>query len=105
MKTVNRGFFTVRPAQPMIKWSEQFDEFLVLDEFSEPTVYLIEEDFMEEEPILKSHFKKIFLNELNTISDDESLYPEIKWEIFSEWFTVEAGTSVFDLESSDLKSF
>lgn len=95
----------MRPAQPMIKWSEQFDEFLALDEFSEPSVYLIEEDFMDEEPILKSHFKKIFQNELNTISEDESLYPEIKWEVFCEWFSVDAGTSVFDLESSDVKSY
>lgn len=93
----------MRPAQPMIEWSKQFDEFLILDESCEPSVYLIEEDFMDEEPILKSHFKKIFLNELNTISDDKTLYPEIKWEVFSEWFAVEAGTSVFDLETADLK--
>lgn len=103
MKTVNRGFILVRPAQPMIEWSKQFEEFFVLDENSEPSVYLIEEDFMDEEPLLKASFKEIFLNELNTITDDESSFPEIKWDVFCDWFKVEAGTSVFDVHSSDLK--
>ena len=93
----------MKAAKPMIEWSEKIDEVFALDENSEPTVYLIEEDFMDEEPILKSHFKKIFTNELNAISDDESTYPEIKWDIFNAWFEVESGTSVFDLEASDLK--
>ncbi len=87
----------------MIEWSEKIDEIFSLDADSEPSVYLIEEDFMDEEPILKSHFKKIFVNELNSISEDESTYPEIKWDVFNEWFEVISGTSVFDLESSDLK--
>ena len=93
----------MKAAKPMIEWSENIDEVFALDENSEPTVYLIEEDFMDEEPILKSHFKKIFTNELNAISDDESTYPEIKWDIFNAWFEVVSGTSVFDLEASDLK--
>lgn len=105
MKTANRGFLIVRPLKPMIDWSAQFDELIALDVNSEPTVYLIEEDFIDEEPILKANFKNIFVNELSAVSEEESTFPEIKWEIFQEWFDVEAGTAVFDLEKSDLKSF
>lgn len=103
MKTANRGFIIVKAAKPMIEWSEKIDEVFALDKNSEPSVYLIEEDFMDEEPILKSHFKKIFTNELNAVTDDDSTYPEIKWEVFNDWFEIVAGTSVFDLETSDLR--
>ena len=104
MKTVNRGSVIVTPAKPMIEWSKQFDELLALDDTSEPTVYLIEDGFMDEEPILKANFKKIFLNELSVISDDESTFPEIKWEVFNEWFVIDTGTAVFDLDTSNIKA-
>ncbi|HLU87727.1 MAG TPA: hypothetical protein VKZ44_08210, partial [Taishania sp.] len=71
----------------------------------EPTVYLIEEDFLETEQIIKSNFKKIFKNELNMITENVEDHPEIKEATFHEWFHVIAGTTVIDNQSSDLKRF
>ena len=64
MKFVNRGYMLVKPTQLFIDWATEKDEtsFLSL-EFSEGNIYLIEEDFMDEEPILKANFKAIFQNE------------------------------------------
>lgn len=87
----------------MIEWSEKIEGLFPLDSQSEPSVYLIEDDFIDEEPILKANFKKIFLNELNAVTNDDSLYPEIKWELFVEWFDIVTGTAVFDLKNTDLK--
>lgn len=87
----------------MIEWSEKIEGIFPLDSQSEPSVYLIEDDFIDEEPILKANFKKIFLNELNAVTNDDSLYPEIKWELFVEWFDIVTGTAVFDLKNTDLK--
>ena len=42
-----------------------------MDEFSEPNVYLIEEDFFEDEPVIKANFKKIFNNEIYAVSIEE----------------------------------
>lgn len=103
MKTVNRGYFLVKASIPMIEWSEKIEGIFPLDSQSEPSVYLIEDDFIDEEPILKANFKKIFLNELNAVTNDDSLYPEIKWELFVEWFDIVTGTAVFDLKNADLK--
>jgi hypothetical protein len=41
-----------------------------------------EEYFFEVEPVVKSNSKKIFLNELYGISDNEQSFPEINLEVF-----------------------
>ena len=71
----------------------------------EPNVYLITEDFFDIEPIIEQHFKKIFKNELAMITDNEEDWPEdLSQENFLEWFELEVGSTVFDLEKGDLKS-
>ena len=106
MKIVNRGFITVAPKQAFWDWTNQFEDDL---EFSvedgvEPNVYLITDDFFEIEPLLEQHFKKIFKNELSMITEEESEWPEERTlEVFLNWFTIDIGSTVFDLEKSDLK--
>ena len=51
MKIVNRGYIIIRPKQPFIDWAIKQDEEYELDEFSEPNVYLIEEDFFEDDSV------------------------------------------------------
>ena len=46
--------------------------------------------------MLQQSFKRIFLNELDAVTDDEDSFPEVKLEVFKEWFTVELGSTVFD---------
>ena len=104
MKIVNRGYIIIRPKQAFIDWATKQDEEYSLDEFSEPNIYLIEDDFFEDEPVLKSNFKKIFKNELSAVSDEESLFPEINLENFEMYFTHVIGTTVFDNEKGKLEA-
>jgi hypothetical protein len=102
MKIVNRGFISVRPKQPFVEWANAQDDEFHIDLNAEPTVYLIEEDFFEVEPIIEANFKKMFSCELEAVSDNEEGYPEIKLEVFLEWFSVEIGSVVIDLKDEDL---
>ncbi len=103
MKIVNRGYIIIHPKQPFIDWADSQDEEYELDEYFEPNIYLIEEDFFEDEPVIKANFKKIFKNELNAVSDEEEIYPDITMENFEEWFSVILGNTVFDCEKGNLK--
>ena len=102
MKFVNRGYLSIKPTKLFIDWANSHDEDFSALESSESSIYLIEEDFYDDEPVLKSHFKNVFLNELMAVSEDESIYPEIKFEVFQEWFIVELGSSVFDTQNSGI---
>lgn len=106
MKFVNRGYLLVKPTQKFLDWANSFDtDFPMTLEFVEGNLYLIEEDFMETEPILKAHFKKIFENECIAITDDSEDWPcEFKLENFEQYFTYEFGTTVFDALSNNLRS-
>jgi hypothetical protein len=104
MKFVNRGYIIVRPKKAFIEWANANDEdYNDLTE-NEPSVYLIEEDFYDDEVVLKANFKKIFTNELLSVSEDDSTFPEITYEIFNDWFEVEMGSTVFDSQNDSLKA-
>jgi hypothetical protein len=103
MKIVNRGYIIIRPKQAFIDWAMAQDEEYVLDQSSEPNVYLIEEDFFEDEPVIKSNFKKIFKNELFSVSEDAESFPEISLENFELWFSCVLGNMVFDTEKGKLE--
>lgn len=107
MKIVNRGFLIVSPKQPFFDWANEFEEEIFFSEEDdvEPTVYLIDEDFIETEQVIRDQFKKIFLNELNMITDNTEDHPKINEQLFHEWFNVTAGTTILDTQSSDLKRF
>lgn len=102
MKFVNRGYLSVKPTKLFIEWANKNDEDFGELQSSEASIYLIEEDFYDDEPVLKNHFKKVFQNELMAVTEDESVYPEIKFEVFNEWFDIEMGASVFDTQSGGL---
>lgn len=107
MKIVNRGFLIVSPKQPFFDWANEFEEELFFDEEDEvePTIYLIDDDFLETEQVIRDHFKKIFLNELNMITENTNDHPKISEALFLEWFHVSAGITVLDMQLSDLKKF
>ena len=107
MKLVNRGFLIIQPKQPFFDWANQFEEEVYFSEADnvEPTVYLVEEDFLDLEPVIQQHFKKIFKNELNTVMEDKNEHPEITEELFYTWFKVTGGTTVLDTQKADLKRF
>lgn len=102
MKFVNRGYIIVQPKEAFIVWANENDADYSHLEDNEPNVYLIEEDFFDDDVVLKGHFKNIFENELFAVTDIESKFPPIKWEVFTEWFEVRLGATVFDAESNAL---
>ena len=105
MNVLNRGFITITPKKPFLDWSNTIDseiQFSIEDDI-EPTVYLITEDFFDIEPLIEQHFKKIFKNELTAITEDEELWPtERNIDVFLEWFDINLGSMVFDLEKSNI---
>ena len=107
MKLTNRGFITVTPKQIFWDWANEFEDELTFSAADnvEPNVYLITDDFFEVEPLIEQHFKKIFSNELSMITDTEADWPENRnMDLFLNWFDLEIGSTVFDLEKSDLKA-
>jgi len=104
MKTVNRGYILVEPRQAFCDWAKLNDEEFDFDETDdlEGSLYLIEEEFMEYEPLIEAHFKKIFKNECMAIVDDEEPIPKATLELFLEWFNVRIGGSVFDTQKQPL---
>ena len=71
----------------------------------DPNIYLISEDFFDIEPLIEQHYKMIFASELSMVTEDELDWPENRnLELFLEWFELEIGSTVFDLEKSDLKT-
>lgn len=106
MKTVNRGYILVEPRQPFCDWAQQHDEDFRFNEDDdlEGSLYLIEEDFFEIEPLIEKHFKKIMKNECLAIVEDEDAFPKPTIEIFLDWFNVRIGGSVFDTQKEDLEA-
>lgn len=106
MKTVNRGYILVEPRQAFCDWASQHDESFDFDENDdlEGSVYLIEDDFFEVEPLVEHYFKKIMKNECLAVTEDESCWPKPTIELFQEWFSLRIGGLVFDTQKSDLES-
>lgn len=104
MHLVNRGFIIIRPTSLFLDWAKFYLEDLQhLDlEDIEPTIYMIEEEFIEIEPLIKKNYKKIFLNELMTITSEEEQYPLISLDLFHDWFTYSVGSTIVDCQSEDL---
>lgn len=106
MKILNRGFLLVRPKQAFCEWAKKQDPDYLFDEIDEmePSIYLVDEDAMEVEPLIERNFKRIFLNECEALTDDDDEIPEPTMELFIEWFDIEYGGCVFDALNDNLKA-
>lgn len=105
MKIVNRGFLIVRPKQAFCDWAKTQDPDFIFDEEDEvePSIYLVDEDVMEVEPLIESAFKKIFINECEAVTEDDDAIPEPNFDLFNSWFFVEYGGCVYDALKADLR--
>lgn len=96
----------VQPRAAFAAWANQYveDELFQIDpEYAEKNCYLIEEDFMEIEPLIEQNFKAIFTQELIQVTEDESVWPEINLANFQAFFAYEFGSVVIDVQKADLK--
>jgi hypothetical protein len=107
MRLLNRGYILVQHRQSYWDWVKNVDEECIFneDDNCEPTLYLIKEDFFDDEILLEQYFKKIFKSELLSVTDNENLWPEkMDIETFELWFMISViGSTVIDLEKSDIQ--
>ncbi len=96
---VDRGFIMVEAQPEFFNWVQaNSEESLIGIEDSEPSVYLITDDFLDDELVIKQYFQEMFLYELEISGIDESFWPEIKLENFNQFFKTKVGVSVFDIK-------
>lgn len=104
MNLVNRGFIFVRPSKTFIDWAKEIDTDLVIDENAEGSTYLIEEEFWDDELILKQYAQKIASQEFSSITEDNTIWP--KWTELTEFeafFRVDIGCTCIDLLKEPLQ--
>jgi hypothetical protein len=106
MKILNRGFISVKPTVEFLNWKKsQSQEELFEPENSEATIYLIEEEFWDDDEIMKKYFKKIAKQEFHgTFENIENLPTIENVDDFDKYFQTELGTFVFDLLKTPISS-
>ncbi|HEY3788044.1 MAG TPA: hypothetical protein VGL71_04275, partial [Urbifossiella sp.] len=86
MKTVNRIAIAVTMREPYLAWARAVaGDDTVVEAFT--TVYLVDEPaVLEPDRLIQKHFAKIFEEQLNSWSRDESSWPVSRTvKLFREW--------------------
>ena len=106
MKLVNRGFISIFPNKKFWSWATtNCAEDNIVFENAQPSIYLIEEDFWEEDSIIEKYYKKIFKNEFETVNPNAEIWPEVNSiEDFHAYFKFNSGNMVFDLLKENITS-
>ena len=107
IQLINRGYILLKAKPYFYEWLEkngvESDE---IERIDEGNIYLIEEDFLEEEPVIERLFKQMLLHELQTQFDS---YPEtfvnVDSKEFMQMFDCQFGTFVFDALGKDLVKY
>jgi len=99
MELINRGFIAVNPKR---EFMQKINDLLELDiptpAKPESSIYLIEEDFINDQTTLNKHIKEIIESELQQLDpENKSEKPEINSSNFREYFEVSMGSFVYDL--------
>ena len=104
MNIVNRGFIFVKPKNPFVSWAQSNHPEIVIDENAEGSVYLIEEDFWDDDLVLQQYAKKIAQQEFSSIIEDQNVWPQ--WndlDEFEAFFSIEMGCTCIDLRNEPLQ--
>lgn len=105
MKIINRGFIQVKPKQNFIDWAIQIEPDLLMDTDSEATLYLVEEDFWDDEQIIKKYALKIWKQECQSICEENELWPSINDALeVGNYFDFDLGCTVIDLLNESIQS-
>ncbi len=104
MKLINRGFLLAKPKNAFIEWATEIDPELMMDENSEGSLYLIEEEFWDDDLIIEKYAKKIWTQECSNIEADSKNWPVIsETQSFTLFFHLELGCTVIDLLKEPLE--
>ena len=100
---INRNAVIIKPRQAFIDWlNVVYMEYKhEMDDFLEPSIYLVNDDdddeFDDTYDWLKKNFDKLFVLELEGWSTDEKEWPQKRtYKMFTEWFQVDISTSIYD---------
>lgn len=106
MKVLNRGYIIVSPKSIFFhELTPQANNDYLVSEEPEPSIYLIEEDFWDDETVLKKYYKRIVHSEMSQLeAKDAHLLEKIKFENIHEYFKITMGSLVFDLDERSLES-
>ena len=106
MRIVNRGYLSILPSAMFWEWANTncpADNLLFQND--EPSIYLIEEDFWEEDAVITTYFSKIAKSEFETVNPNKETWPIISnAEEFNAYFRYFSGNMVFDLLSIGINS-
>ena len=104
MKVLNRGYIIVSPKSIFFhELTPQANNDYLVSEEPEPSVYLIEDDFWDDETVLKKYYKRIVHSEMSQLeTKDAHLLGKIKFENIHEYFKITMGSLVFDLDERSL---
>jgi hypothetical protein len=104
IKILNRGFISVKPKTLFyIEVEKELQEKLMHISEPEATIYLIEEDFWDNESVLKKNYKKILECEKRQLSPSKKLeLTEIKVDCLNDFFTFSFGNLVVDNEQNGI---
>jgi hypothetical protein len=104
MKLMNRGYIAVNPKREFTqKTNDALGHNVPVPNQPEASIYLIEEDFIDDQITLNKHIKQIIASELKQLDPEDQIEaPEINANNFHDYFEVSMGTFVFDLHKQSL---
>ena len=104
MKIMNRGYIAVNPKKEfMQQTNDSIGRNVPTPNKPESSIYLIEEDFLDDQITLNKHIKKIIASELKQLDpESQTETPEINANNFHDYFEVSMGGFVFDLNDKPL---
>ncbi len=98
---INRGAIGILPRKPYWDWANAIEpEGLRVDpdQPREATFYLVSDEWVKVDGIIRKHWRDIFEQELFNWCTDEHQWPEkLSLKMFKEWFHIMAGTMLIDL--------
>ena len=105
MKVLNRGFIIVSPKTVFIHEAHANSDAAILSpDHPEPSIYLIEEDFWDDEIVLKKYLKRIVNAEIKQLGNEkESFASKIKFGNIHDYFNISLGSLVFDLDDRPIE--
>lgn len=105
MNVLDRGFIKVMPTSVFWTWAQKYSEDINENmTFSEPNLYLVEDEFWDDDVLLIKYMKKISFTEFGQITEHKEDWPILEGlPEFLNLFDVEIGSMVFDCLTADIK--
>lgn len=110
MYETNRSVFLLVPQVPFWNWLTSIPgidlaDFTLEDLQADANAYLVDpcDDFEEVWAEIEPKLETIFAAELADWCEDESLWPDLHPDIFTEWFDIQLSSIVTDLSSQALE--